>query len=215
MSLEKHLKNVAWTGAEIGVTVLGGIVATKVLDDRKIFKDQFAKNPSWFEGPRDGAPIYIKWSGGLKAGAAITAASYIKNPWAKLFLFGIAYQGVLQQARILTWDKEKNSARIGASSSETAELDKELRNLAKRHRTMGTDEMSGEHSSSIADGMEGPEYVSGYRELGDRYQSSVAGYSDLGDRYKSAVAGAYDEDDMMGFSFQGSDSTSVGANYEE
>lgn len=211
MSFEKHLKNIGWTGAEIAVTVGGGIVATKFLDDRKLFKEKFASNPSWFEGSREGAPFMIKWSGGLKAAGSIFAASYVKNPWFKLVLFGIAYQGLVQQARVLTWDKTKNESRVGASS-EDAKLDAELRALAEKHRTSGAEETSG-HESAIASEMDGPEYLGATHDLGDRYQSAVA-YAELGDRYQSSVAGVWDEDKAMGFNFHGSDSTTVGA-YEE
>lgn len=187
-----HLKKAMWTEAEVGVMLAGSIAAVKFLDDKKIFKDQFAKNPAWFTGSREGAPFYIKWSGGLKAVAALTAASYVKNPWIRLALMGVAFHGSLQQLRVLTYDKEKQKDRIdqiGQSQKSQAELDAELKRLASEYR----------------ENLAAPDYVG--QPLTDRYQSAVAG---LTDRYKSAVAGndVFDETNPMiggGFSLMDSD----------
>jgi hypothetical protein len=191
MDFEKVLKSAAWTEVEVGAVVLGGILGTKFLDDKKIWKEKFESNPEWFDGPREGAPFMIKWSGALKAGGAVVASTYFENPWIKLILIGIAVQGTIQQLRVLTYDKEKGDYRIKKVGAKTAtEIDAELAAQAKKYREM----MQG------PDYLNGPEYV-GAEDLGDRYKSQVAGGDDLGDRYKSQVAGIFDEDDDRGMGF--------------
>lgn len=183
-----HFKKAAWTEAEVGVIMAGGVLTARFLDDTKIFKDQFAKNPAWFQGSREGAPFYIKWSGGIKALGALTAATYVKNPWIKLLLMGVALHGTLQQVRVITYDKTKGSFRVDQIGYRNqSELDTELRRLAEQHR-----------------GMNGPVYIQAPEQaepLSQRYDTAVA-YA--GNRYESAVAGVYDE---LGFNFMDSDSS--------
>lgn len=202
MDFTKTLKSIAWTEAEVGTMVAGAVLTSQFLDDTKIFKDQYAKNPQWFNGARDDAPFYIKWSGALKAGGALYATTFVKNPWVKLLLMGVAFAGTTQQVRVLTYNKTKSDYRLNAiGQGNTSQLDEELRQLADQYRdTRGQNYVNG------------PKYINGSVPLSERYNSSVAAKEDdLGDRYRSSVAKArirvYDEDDdfSMGWGFTSSD----------
>jgi hypothetical protein len=197
-----HLKNAAWTELEVGAVVVGGVAATKWLSAKKVFKDEFSKNPQWFDGDRPGAPFKIKWWGGIKAGGAIVASTYVTNPWFKLILMGIAVQGTVEQLRVLTYNVKKQSYKIdeiGANANQ-AEIDRQLAEQAEKYRAM----MS----------VDGPEFMG---DAGDRYETNVAGpdfVGDAGDRYKTMVAMKKngmlfdeDDDDMIGFGFESDDGT--------
>ena len=186
MTIEQRLKSVAWTEAEVGVVIAGAVIGGQFMDDRKLFKKKFAEHPEWFEADRHEAPFMIKWSGAIKAGGALFATTYVKNPWVKLFLMGVAFQGTLQQARILTWDKEKNHHRIDrVGAGNMKDLDAKLRAAAEQYRMKGPEYVNG------------PDYVSGIPP-GERYESSVAFNPDvpLSERYQGSVAGVYDETDL-------------------
>jgi len=146
----KYVKSVAWTELEL-LTIIGGAVASQQwVGDEKICKAQFATNPAWFQGNRDGAPFYIKHSGLGKAIAAVLIAGMIKKKegiagFAKLGLLGVAFQGTLQEVRVLTWDKTKGEARFKqiGTADDTAALDAKLRELAMQHRVNGPEYLEG------------------------------------------------------------------------
>lgn len=200
MDLQKQLTQIAWTGGEVGMMVLGAVMSNQWISDQKIFAKQFKTNPSWFEKNRKGAPFYIQWSGGLKAAAALWGASMIDTSkggwgmWLKLFLYGVAFQGIAQQLRILTWNVAKDAERfdkIGAEKSEK-EIDAELRQIAEEYR----------RTHGLDDDMGAPE----------QYSTTVAAPEPLSDRYDTSVAGTYDEDDFTRptrAAFTDSDSTGV------
>lgn len=201
--LKAHLKQAAWTELEVAAMVGGSIIATKMIDERKIFKDAFQKNPQWFDMNRHGAPMHIRWFPGITAGAAVLASTYVKNPWLKFALFGVALRGSLEQIRILTFDKEKQIYRlpqIGAGAQSEAQLDAELRQIAEENRVYGPEFTNG------------PEYT-GAREYGNRYMTSVAA-REYGNRFMTNVAGAYDpDDDGMSGPFRQQDQTAVAFSY--
>ena len=149
-----HLKSSAWTGAEVGAVIVGGIAATELLDHRKIFKEAFAKNPGWFVDGAEGADFMIRHWGGIKFAGAALASTYVSNPWLKLALMGVMVQGGLQELRVLTWDKNKHSHRFQQlGAGEAAEVDAELKKLAEKYRTQGPDNESsvaGDNESSVA-----------------------------------------------------------------
>jgi len=197
MSFETRIKSVVWTEAEVATVIAGAVIGGQFVDDRKIWKEKFQQHPEWFEGPRANAPFMIKWSGALKAGAALYACSYVTNPWLKLFLMGIAFQGTLQQARIITWDKHQNVDRIHKiGDSSAAALDDKLRSMAEQYRAT-----------------HGPEYINlPDPEQSRRYETSVAlPDPQQSERYTTAVAGVFDEDDFSprSFSFKDSDPTAA------
>jgi hypothetical protein len=186
MTFEQRLKAVAWTEIEVGSVVLGAIASQQFFSDEKIFKKDFDEHPEWFMDGREGSPFLIKWAGGLKAGAALLTMTYVTNPWLRLVLMGVAFQGSLQQARVLTWnynaEKEgKNPDRIKKIGDAASDLDAKLKAAADKYRTMGTEYLNG------------PEYLSGSPDdpLATRYESSVSGSPDdpLATRYESSVSG--------------------------
>lgn len=194
-----HLKSAAWTGAEVGAVIVGGIAATEILDHRKIFKDVLAKNPGWVVGGREGADFMIRHWGAIKAGGACLAATYVQNPWLKLFLMGIAVQGGLEELRVLTWDKNKQDYRYSmqgvdytGAAGDAAALDAELKKLSEQYRIHGVDYTGASEDIPQA----------------DRYNSAVAG-NDIpqAERYNSAVAGMDDEEMGKAFDLNGSDDT--------
>jgi hypothetical protein len=204
MDFEKRLKDIAWTGMEITVIIAGASISQKFLNDEKLFKKKYESNPEWFEGKRDGAPFLVKWSGGIKAGVALLALQHVKNPWLKLGFMGVAFQGILQQARVLTWKEDHELQKIGAHEGESIhELDTKLRNMAHQHRIEmgGTEYINGEN------------FVGAY---GNDYSTQVAGLVDemgnpvsneYGSRYKTQVAGTiFDEGD---YHYRSSDRTQV------
>jgi hypothetical protein len=161
MPFEQHLKSAAWTGAEVGAVIAGGIAATKFLDHTKVFKEDFAANPGWFIDGREGAKFMIKHWGAIKAGGALLASTYVTNPWLKLFLMGVAVQGGLEELRMLTWDKNKQVYRFDQlGAGDVKQLDTELKALADQYRTTQGGPDSGvskpEYDSSVAK----PEYDS-------------------------------------------------------
>jgi hypothetical protein len=208
-TLTARLKDTAWGGLEVGALIAGAVVTTKFLDEHKVFKDEFTAHPEWFDGNRDGAPFKIKYFPGMVAGGALFASTYIRNPWVKLALMGVAFAGGVKQLRILTWDKDKSKfrfERIGAEGQ-----DAELKALAEEYRA----KMNGPEYVSR------PEYVEGQNNFGDRYESAIAAYGGVkpettfADRYESAIAkGLYDEDEDVSihapFNFHGSDTTDIG-----
>ncbi len=192
MEFKARVKSAMWTEAEAVAVVGGGILATKLLDDRKIFAKEFAMNPLMFEGARNMAPFKIKWSGAIKAVGACFAATYVTNPWLKLALIGVAVQGTLQQARIMTFDQNKMQYRLQMIGDPQTELDQKLKALAESQRQR----------------LNGPEYVG---EAATRYESAVAGPQAT--RYESAVAGpeyigegdVYDEGSRTGWNYNSPD----------
>ena len=139
MDFTKQLKNIAKTELEVVALVAGAVASNQFLADEKIFKEKFATNPTWFTGSREGAPFYIKHSGILKAAVAVYGSTFVKNNWLKLLLFGVAFQGTLQEVRVLTFDKTNNTDRFKAIGN-AKELDDKLRALAEKARMSGLGE---------------------------------------------------------------------------
>ena len=181
-TVETRLNTVKWSELELAAVIAGAVLVTEFLPDHKIWKKHYVSNPEWFRDGRHGAPFMIRWAGGIKAVSALYLSTYTTNPWVKLILMGIAFQGTLQQVRVLTWDAKKNQQRFNTIGDAT-QLDAQLKNLAEKYRTQG------------------PEYIEGFRELGDRYTTQVAGTEIQADRYSTQVAGAedmiYDEDEVF------------------
>jgi|SRR3984957_9686102 len=219
-TITAHLKDAAWSGLEVGAAIIGAVATTKWLDEQKLFKKEFASNPEWFNTNRDGAPFKIKYFPGMVAGGALFAATYAKNPWLKMALFGVAFAGGVKQLRILTWDKKKGDYKIKQIGDTAIEHDKALKEMAENYRQ--THVMEGPEYLSGEEGMSRPEYVEGQDHYGDRYESAIAAAvrkmypqmaENYGNRYESSIAkGIYDEDewpsDMKGaFSLEGADMT--------
>ena len=173
-STEVKLKKIAWTELEVGAIVAGAVWSNQMFDERKFFKKDFEEHPAWFMGDRADAPWYIKWSGALKALGAVAAATfYVTNAWIKLLLYGVAFQGTLQQVRIWTWNKDTNAAMfdsIGQSSGSAKSLDAKLRDIAERYRATN-----------------GPQYLGA---VVDQYSTAVSGAGEpLSQRYDTSVSG--------------------------
>lgn len=205
MDIEKRLKDIAWTGGEIAVVIGGASVAQRFLNDEKIFKKHFSEHPEWFQGRRTGAPWYVKFSGGIKAAGALWGLQLVDNPWIKLGLMGFAFQGMLQQGRVLTHKEgEKGGLRkIGASDHEALKkVDDYLRSQARLYqREINAPEYLGEnHPSEV--GAFNNNYSSQVAGVFDEMGMPVGAPGDYGDRYKSQVAGIFDEGD---YNFHSSD----------
>lgn len=148
------------TGITIGeVAVLtGGIVLTKkFLDARILFQKQIAADPTYAE------KWFVKHQGAVKLVGGAAAACFIKNPWLRMIAIGIAVEGAITEARVLTMNKETGLSffeQIGAEDNSTSAIDEEMKAAAL-----------------LAAGVGG-------REFTDRFPTQVAGF---GDQYTTAV----------------------------
>lgn len=179
-TFSQHAKSAIWTEAEVVTVAAGAIISQMMLDERKIFGNEFAKHPEWFAGPRVTAPIKIKFFGGIKAAGATLASTYVTNPWIKLALMGVALQGTIEQLRVMTWKPDGTNQFPMIGNARSQQLDEELRRLAESHRMNGPQYNMSE-----------PEYIG---DAGDKYRSAVAGLQ-LSDRYDTQVAGINESGD--------------------
>jgi len=89
-------KHAGMTVAEVAVVGGSMLLTTKFLDFETLFKNQIAKDPTYKD------KWFIKHQGAIKLVAGATAAAYVKNPWLKLLFIGVAANGFIQEARVLT-----------------------------------------------------------------------------------------------------------------
>lgn len=87
-------KHTGMTLLEVGDVGVGMIASKKFLDFEKIFPNA------------DKEGFFIKNQGAVKFIGGALGAAYVKNPWVKLFLFGIALEGGITAARKFTTNKE-------------------------------------------------------------------------------------------------------------
>jgi|GEM_PF-4398379 hypothetical protein len=91
-----HAKEAGHTILEVGALTGGMIVSKKFLDFENLFKNQIAKDPkfedSWF----------MVHEGAVKLVVGVAAATFVKNPYAKFALVGLAVAGAIQEIRTVT-----------------------------------------------------------------------------------------------------------------
>lgn len=164
-----HAKRTGMTVAEIGVITGSIIITKKFIDARTLFAKQIEADPTYAD------KWYIKHQGAIKLVGGALAASYIKNPWLKMVCIGIAIEGAITEARVLTTNKSTGLSffeQIGAPTEQ--ELDQEMLEAAKRmNGANDTEDLMTERQSAVA----------GFQ---DNYGTMVAGY---GNKYGSMVAG--------------------------
>lgn len=157
---EDTLKKGAWTAAEVAVVTGGAIIATHFTPATKIFEKQVTADPTYIQ-----QPLYKYW-GGIKALAACGISTMVDNPWLKMGLIGVAVQGTIEQAMVLS-DKVQM---IGAGDNKS--LNEKLKQLAETHRNS----MMGNTTQSAVAGTT---------------QSAVAGVAGWGMEPSGGVAGGY------------------------
>lgn len=142
------------TTGEVGVITGSIIITKKFLDARILFAKQIAADPTYAD------KWYIKHQGALKVGIGVIAASLIKNPWLKMVAIGVAIEGAITEARVLTTNKTTGLSFFEQIGAGEAEIDAEMMEAANATKGMGG--------------------------FGDRFDSTVAGF---GDRFDTTVAG--------------------------
>lgn len=125
-----HVKIAGLTIAEVGVVGTSMLLQKKFLDFKTIFAKQIAKDPKFADN------FLIKHEGLVKLVAFTLAASYIKNPWIKLALIGVAAGGFIQEVRVFTNNKDGVNFfdQIGQpiqTGAENNELDEEMMKAAE------------------------------------------------------------------------------------
>lgn len=152
-------KHTAVTVGEVAVLTGGIILTKKFLDFRVIFKNQIAADPKYAD------KFHIKHQGAIKLVGGAALACFIKNPWLRMLAIGVAIEGAITEARVLTTNSETGVSffdQIGAGDEDDmdglGEIDQELIDAAKQ--TSGT--------------------------FGDRFQTSV-GAQNFGDRFPTSV----------------------------
>lgn len=144
------------TGITVGeIGVMGGsmIITKKFLDARILFAKQIEADPTYAD------KWYIKHQGAIKLVGGAIAASMIKNPWLKMVAIGIALEGFVTEAVVLTKNKDTGVSffeKIGAEST----IDEEMLEAAKQISTSGF----------------GDRFDSTVAGFGDRFDSTVAGF---------------------------------------
>jgi len=189
MAMKFDLKPLLWTELEVSAIVAGAVAANQLADETKIFKKDFEQHPDWFKADRKDAPWHIKFFPGMKALAAVyVATNMVKNPWIKLLLYGVAFQGTLQQVRIFTWDAEKGEGMVKeiGQASTAAELDRKLREIAEGDRMSGPEEDQPNIVNQYSTGVAGP-------QIYDEAEMLMRPSGPAWDKYPSAVAGFYDD----------------------
>lgn len=122
------------TAAEVAVVGVSTLATKKFLDFRMIFKNQIAKNPA-FENN-----FIIRHQGLFKFGLGVAGAIFIKNPWVRMISLGVALEGFISEARVLTTPKGGAAFfdAIGQSAvqaGQMSELDRELLEAARQEMT--------------------------------------------------------------------------------
>jgi hypothetical protein len=173
---KEHLKKGFWTECEVIAVVGGAVLANQLFTDERIFAGHFKENPEWFKDDRAGAPPYIKFAPAIKAGIAVTASTYVDNPWLKLGLMGVAFQETLRQGRILTFKDGKSKIHKVGDANQT-ELDAQMKQLAEQTRT-ATPEFLGDAGTMYETNVATPEYLG---DAGNQYETNVAGNEFMGD----------------------------------
>jgi len=136
-------KHTGITVGEIGVMGASIILTKKFLDARILFKNAIEKDPTIAD------KWYIKHQGAIKIVGGAIGASMIKNPWLKMVMIGVALEGFITEAVVLSTNKSTGVSffdKIGASDEQ---IDAEM--------------------------IEATKGIGGY---GDRFDSTVAGYGD-------------------------------------
>jgi len=161
--LKFEAKKIGITAGEIAVVGTAMIITKKFLDFNTLFKNKIAADPTFAD------KWFIKHQGAIRFGLGLAAASYIKNPWLKLAMLGIAAEGFITEVRVLTTDAAGTSFfdKIGNNNGMLPPADDELLKLAAQY-------------DNQLSGPENPVY---------QYGSTVA-YTDPTQEYTTTVAGA-------------------------
>lgn len=134
-NFQDHAKIAGMTMAEVGVLGGGMIVTSRFLDFNVIFKNQIAADPNYVN------KWHMKHQGAIKLVVGALAAAYIKNPWLKLLAIGVAVEGFIREARVLTTDSAGTSLfdKIGNTQrdQENAAADARLAELARAYEVQG------------------------------------------------------------------------------
>lgn len=155
--LKFEAKKIGMTGAEIGTLAGGMILTKKFLDFNTLFRKQIEADPAFAE------KWFIKGQGWIRFGVGLIAASYVKNPWIKLIMFGVALEGAITGVRQLSGGFFEPIGRTGQKTLPPA--DDELLKLARQYdNSMQGVNPALEYSSS----------VSGANPV-DEYSSTVSG----------------------------------------
>jgi hypothetical protein len=127
---QDQAKLVGMTVAEVAVLGGGMIVTKKFLDFNVLFKNQIEKDPKFAE------KWFIKHQGAIKLVAGAIGAYYVKNPWVRMLLIGVALEGFVSEVRVLTTNKDGVSFfdKIGQGQSD---LDAQLLQAAKEAEISG------------------------------------------------------------------------------
>ena len=104
----------------------------------------------------------MKHQGAVKVAAGVVAASMIKNPWLKMICIGVAIEGAITEARLLTADKDTGISFFEQIGANETEIDREMMDAAAQVKGYGD-----RFDSTVA----------GY---GDRFDSTVAGWNNRG-----------------------------------
>lgn len=139
-----HAKVAGYTVAEVAVVGGSMLLTKKFLDFETLFKNQIAADPKYKD------KFWMKHEGGIKLVAGALAASYVKNPWLKMVLIGVAVGGFIQEVRVLTTKADGSSffdqigqPKMGADNS----LDQMMKEAADRAQQEL--EMSGVNSTKM------------------------------------------------------------------
>ena len=120
------VKHGALTAGEAAAIGTGMILTKKFLDARVLFEKQIAADPTYAE------KWYIKHQGAVKIAIGVTAAALIKNPWIKMFAIGLAVEGFITEARVLTTNKDGVAFFDSIGNSDQSQIDQEMIEAAKQ-----------------------------------------------------------------------------------
>lgn len=156
--LKFEAKKIGMTAGEIGTLAGGMILTKKFLDFNTLFKKQIEADPAFAD------KWFIKGQGWIRFGVGLIAASYVKNPWVKLLMFGVALEGAITGIRQVSGGFFEPIGRTGQKQLPPA--DDELLRLAQQYDNsmQGTDTVF-QYGSS----------VSGNQNPVNEYSSSVSG----------------------------------------
>ncbi len=169
-------KHAAYTGGEVAVLTGGIILTKKFLDFKVLFKKKIEQDPTYAE------KFHIKHQGLIKLGVGSVAACFIKNPWLRMLAIGVAVEGAITEARLLTTDKEGVSFFDQIGADDQASIDAEMRAAAEGMQGTGEgNDFGNRFQTTVGAGGTGAFY--------DRFVTSVGFGDDLDNRRMSATAG--------------------------
>lgn len=162
-------KHGAITTGEVAVMGTSMILTKKFLDARVLFAKHIEKDPAFAD------KWYIKHQGAVKVVGGAIAATMIKNPWIRMIAIGIALEGFITEARVLTTNKETGVSFF--ESIGTADIDAEMLQAAKAisgeddNLIFGDDNLPIENMSAV--GAFGNEYNTQVGAFGNEFNTQV------------------------------------------